>query len=90
MQVGYKRFNWLPSPTGYQQVMGWRQRRLAAEQRIQEQMQPIANGLANAQADQIMGQTTIALQIANARIQSEAQAKVAKLRTEALAQLSKK
>jgi hypothetical protein len=89
MQVGYKRFNWLPSPTAWQQTAGWRQRRLAAEQRIQEQIQPVVDALANAQASQIDGITTITLQIANARIQSEAQAKTAKLRAEALAQLSK-
>jgi hypothetical protein len=89
MQVGYKRFNWLPSPTAWQQTVGWRKRRLEAQQRIEQQIQPIVDGLANAQHSQLQGLTTITLQIANARIQKEAAAKTAKLRAEALAQFSK-
>jgi hypothetical protein len=89
MSVGFKRFNYFPTPTAWQQTIGWRRRRLEADLRIQEQIEPIRTALANAQASQISGVTEITLTIANARIQKEAAAKVAKLREEALAQLSK-
>jgi uncharacterized protein YdeI (YjbR/CyaY-like superfamily) len=80
MQVGFKRMNFVQRPTAWQQITAGKQRRLAAEQRIQEQMQPIVDGIANAQQSQATGLATIALQIANVRIHEEAAAKFAQLR----------
>jgi hypothetical protein len=86
--VMFKRMNWISKPTAWQQTMGWRQKRLESEQRIQEQIQPIVDGLANAQSSYLTGFATITLEIANARIQQEAQAKIAKVQAEARASLS--
>ena len=79
MQVGYKRMNWHPTPTAWQQTIGWRQKRLAAEKRIEDQVQPVVNGIAAAQQNQVSGQAAITLQIATARIQKAAQEKIAQL-----------
>ena len=87
MQIGFKRMNFVQRPTAWQQITAGKQRRLAAEQRIQEQMQPIVDGIAAAQQSHAYGLTTITLQIANARIHQEAAAKTAQLRKEALARL---
>ena len=87
--VMFKRMNWVSKPTAWQQTMGWKQKRLESEQRIQEQIAPIVDGLANAQSSYLTGLATVTLEIANVRIQTEAQAKIAKVRAEALKQLNR-
>jgi hypothetical protein len=74
-----KRFNYFPTPTAWQQSIAWRRRRLEAEERIERNITPIVNGLANAQYNQITGMAEIALKMANARIAEEMAAKLGKL-----------
>jgi hypothetical protein len=70
-----KKFNWIRTPTAWQEARAWRARRVAALEQFQRSSEIFLSGLAVAQSDLITGAANLATRKALARIAAETKAK---------------
>jgi hypothetical protein len=77
MQVGFRRFKWLSTPSAWQNMQNRRERRGAAIKAHLDMMDGINAALSNAQQNQLSGMAKNAAQAALTRVQADAKAKSA-------------
>src|SRR5690348_6631903 len=79
MQVGFRHFKWLNTPSAWQDLQQRRQRRAAAIQQQLDRMNSINTALTSAHQDQISGAASNAAHAALSRVQAEGKAKSAEI-----------
>jgi len=72
-----KKFNWLPTPTAFQQAQAWRQKRRAMIDDFQTKTATFADAFSKAMADQTDGSAKLVVQTATDRLNAAAKAKTA-------------
>jgi hypothetical protein len=73
-----KKFNWLPTPTAFQQAQAWRQKRRAMMNDFQTKMSAFTETYSKAIADQIDGSAELVVKTAIDRLNTAAKAKKTK------------
>ena len=73
--VQTKKFNWLPTPTAWEDAQAWRERRRAMMEQFEVDAVYTATSLSTTMADQIDGMAEIAARVAVKRVQDAAKAK---------------
>jgi hypothetical protein len=75
MAITTPRFNWLPTPSAWQEAEMWRARRQALTQQFLDANDTVNASFANAATDQIAGLAKLAANAAVVRIKAAAKAK---------------
>jgi hypothetical protein len=76
MAIPSKKFNWVRSPSAWQQAQAWREKRRAMVEQFQNNATMLSDGFYTAQQDKIMGTASLAAEAAGARIQAKIKAKL--------------
>jgi len=71
-----KKFNWVRSPSPWQQAQAWREKRRAMVEQFQNNAAILSNGFFTAQQDKIFGSASLAAEAAGNRIQAKIKAKL--------------
>jgi hypothetical protein len=74
--VGYKRLNWVRSPSAWQANQAWRERQAAARENFEAASSSANSAFANANINLVAGLGQIAATVASRRMQNERIAKV--------------
>jgi hypothetical protein len=74
-----KKFNWLQTPTVWEEAQVWRERRRAMIDQFQGDADLVVSSFSNAFSNQITESSKIATQVAIKRLQAATKAKQAKL-----------
>jgi len=73
--VSVKRFNWLRSPSAWEQGQAWRERQRGLREEFEAANSAASTAFANASVNQVTGMTDIITNVAIARLQKEQAAK---------------
>jgi len=70
-----KKFNWLPQASAWQEAQAWRDKRRAAVESFQSNIDAFSSGVGTAMSNQNDGQVQLTTQIVMSRLQAQAKAK---------------
>jgi len=73
--TGFKSFNWVRTPSAWESIQTWREKRRAAAEDFTSISSAAANAFANAHVSLGSGMAEIAAKIGNARVQAAVAAK---------------